>query len=98
MGSHVLIEKDPHLLLMMMILPHVKGLLRDRAADDAPGLPVPVPRRLPQADGAQEPMVLAAAPRPRASPCVQDSQAGTRTSSFKIKMNYGSPRSHSKVH
>ena len=80
-----------------MILPHVKGLLRGRAADDAPGLPLPVPRRLPQADGAQEPLVLAAAPRPRASPCVQDSQAGIRISLFHIKMNFGSLRSHSKV-
>ena len=53
-----------------------KGVPRGRAANDAIGLPVLVPRRLPQADGAQEPLVLDAASGACPSLRVQDSQGG----------------------
>ena len=66
--------------------PNAKGVPRGRAANDARRLPVPVPRRLPQADGAQEPLVLDAASGARPSLCVQDSQGGKESSSVLLLM------------
>ena len=65
-----------------------KGVLRDRVGDDAVGVPLPVPRRVPQAGGAQEPVALVAAGRPHPRLRGKDSQGTIRRTCQILQLSF----------